>query len=387
MDKNFDNIPYGQHHIDKNDIDSVIKVLNSNFITQGPQVPLFEKIISRYCGSKYAVAVNSSTSALHLACISLGLKENDWLWTSPISFVASANCGLLCGAKIDFVDIDPNTFNLCPSALEKKLILAEKNGKLPKVLIPVHLCGQSCDMKSIYKLSKKYGFKIIEDASHAIGGKYLNQPIGCCSYSDITVFSFHPVKIITTGEGGMALTNKKKYADKMRLLRTHGITREPKLMKCKSPGQWFYQQIDLGYNYRMTDIQAALGISQFKRLDSIVSKRNTLAKRYDKLLSKLPLKLPYRNKNILSSFHLYVIRLIDTQKHKFVFDSLRKSGIGVNLHYIPIYRHPYYNNAENLIKQYPESESYYASAITIPLFINMSRVEQDYIVKEIEKYL
>ena len=387
MDKNPDNIPYGQHHIDKNDIDSVIKVLNSDFITQGPQVPLFEKIISRYCGSKYAVAVNSSTSALHLACISLGLKENDWLWTSPISFVASANCGLYCGAKIDFVDIDPNNFNLCPSALEKKLILAEKNGKLPKVLIPVHLCGQSCDMKSIYKLSKKYGFKIIEDASHAIGGKYLNQPIGCCSYSDITVFSFHPVKIITTGEGGMALTNKKKYADKMRLLRTHGITREPTLMKGKSPGKWFYQQIDLGYNYRMTDIQAALGISQFKRLDSIVSKRNTLAKRYDKLLSKLPLKLPYRNKNILSSFHLYVIRLIDTQKHKFVFDSLRKSGIGVNLHYIPIYRHPYYNNAKNLIKQFPESESYYASAITIPLFANMSRVEQDYIVKEIEKYL
>ena len=377
-------IPYGRQEITQADIDQVTEVLKSDFLTQGPQVPLFEKEIANYCGSKHAIAVNSSTSALHIACLSLGLGEGDWLWTSPITFVASANCGVYCGANIDFVDIDPFTYNLCPKALEAKLIEAKNNNRLPKIVVPVHLCGQSCDMRSIYDLSKKYGFKIIEDASHAVGGKYLGKPVGSCEYSDIAVFSFHPVKIITTGEGGMAMTNDSEIAKKMSVLRTHGITRDPNQMTKKPDGDWYYQQIELGHNYRITDIQAALGISQFKRINDIVSKRHLFAKRYNKLLSDLPIQLPYQDDLAYSAFHLYVILLNDSRNHKKVFDGLRKRDIGVNLHYIPVYRHPYYSKTITSYKEYPESEKYYSSAISIPLYPSMSESDQDEVIDAIK---
>lgn len=377
-------IPYGRQEITQADIDQVTEVLKSDFLTQGPQIPLFEKEIANYCGSKHAIAVNSSTSALHIACLSLGLGEGDWLWTSPITFVASANCGVYCGANIDFVDIDPFTYNLCPKALEAKLIEAKNNNRLPKIVVPVHLCGQSCDMRSIYDLSKKYGFKIIEDASHAVGGKYLGKPVGSCEYSDIAVFSFHPVKIITTGEGGMAMTNDSEIAKKMSVLRTHGITRDPNQMTKKPDGDWYYQQIELGHNYRITDIQAALGISQFKRINDIVSKRHLFAKRYNKLLSGLPIQLPYQDDLAYSAFHLYVILLNDSRNHKKVFDGLRKRDIGVNLHYIPVYRHPYYSKTITSYKEYPESEKYYSSAISIPLYPSMSESDQDEVIDAIK---
>ena len=370
-------IPYGRQDITQADINSVIKVLQSDFLTQGPQVPKFEKVVSQYCNVKYALATNSATSALHLACLSLGLNNNDWLWTTSITFVASANCGLYCGAKVDFVDVNPATYNLCPEALKKKLIKAKELGKLPKIVIPVHLCGQSCDMKSIYKLSKEYGFKIIEDASHAIGGKYLNEPIGNCKYSDITVFSFHPVKIITTGEGGMALTNNNKLFKHMSLLRSHGITRDPSQMTKQADGDWYYQQIELGYNYRMTDIQAALGVSQLKRLDDYVSRRHELSTRYNELLKGFPLVIPYQYSDGYSAFHLYIIRLKNRDKHKQVFEYLRKNGIGVNLHYIPVYHQPYYE-AMGFKKGYClEAENYYNEAISLPMYATLSEAEQD----------
>ena len=370
-------IPYGRQDITQADINSVIKVLQSDFLTQGPQVPKFEKVVSQYCNVKYALATNSATSALHLACLSLGLNNNDWLWTTSITFVASANCGLYCGAKVDFVDVNPATYNLCPEALKKKLIKAKELGKLPKIVIPVHLCGQSCDMKSIYKLSKEYGFKIIEDASHAIGGKYLNEPIGNCKYSDITVFSFHPVKIITTGEGGMALTNNNKLFKHMSLLRSHGITRDPSQMTKQADGDWYYQQIELGYNYRMTDIQAALGVSQLKRLDDYVSRRHELYTRYNELLKGFPLVIPYQYSDGYSAFHLYIIRLKNRDKHKQVFEYLRKNGIGVNLHYIPVYHQPYYE-AMGFKKGYClEAENYYNEAISLPMYATLSEAEQD----------
>ncbi len=380
-------IPYGRQDITQADINSVIKVLQSDFLTQGPQVPKFEKVVSQYCNVKYALATNSATSALHLACLSLGLNNNDWLWTTSITFVASANCGLYCGAKVDFVDINPTTYNLCPEALKKKLIKAKELGKLPKIVIPVHLCGQSCDMKSIYKLSKEYGFKIIEDASHAIGGKYLNEPIGDCKYSDITVFSFHPVKIITTGEGGMALTNNNKLFKHMSLLRSHGITRDPGQMTKQADGDWYYQQIELGYNYRMTDIQAALGVSQLKRLDDYVSRRHELSTRYNELLKGFPLVIPYQYSDGYSAFHLYIIRLKNRDKHKQVFEYLRKNGIGVNLHYIPIYHQPYYE-AMGFKKGYClEAENYYNEAISLPMYATLSEAEQDKVVAVLHEAL
>ena len=380
-------IPYGRQDITQADINSVIKVLQSDFLTQGPQVPKFEKVVSQYCNVKYALATNSATSALHLACLSLGLNNNDWLWTTSITFVASANCGLYCGAKVDFVDVNPATYNLCPEALKKKLIKAKELGKLPKIVIPVHLCGQSCDMKSIYKLSKEYGFKIIEDASHAIGGKYLNEPIGNCKYSDITVFSFHPVKIITTGEGGMALTNNNKLFKRMSLLRSHGITRDPSQMTKQADGDWYYQQIELGYNYRMTDIQAALGVSQLKRLDDYVSRRHELSTRYNELLKDFPLVIPYQHNDGYSAFHLYIIRLKNKNKHKQVFEYLRKNGIGVNLHYIPVYHQPYYE-AMGFKKGYClEAENYYNEAISLPMYATLSEVEQDKVVAVLHKAL
>jgi len=383
-------IPYGRQDITEEDIDAVVDILTSDFLTQGPVVPQFEEAVRLHVGADYAVAVNSATSALHIACLALGLGPGDWLWTSPITFVASANCGLYCGAKVDFVDIDPRTYNLSPSALEDKLLAAEKEGKLPKVLVAVHLCGQSCEMESIHALCQKYNVKIIEDASHAIGGKYKGQFIGDCRYSDVTVFSFHPVKIITTGEGGMALTNDERLAEKMTLLRSHGITREEKLMTKAPDGPWYYQQIDLGFNYRMTDIQAALGLSQMQRLDDYVSRRTKLANRYDVLLSQLPITTPWQHLDTSSSRHLYVIKLkINDIKttHRNIFEELWESGIGVNLHYIPIYHQPYYRNDLAYTNQFPVAEDYYKSAISIPLYAGLQLRDQDFVANALRSAL
>ncbi|EGQ7700328.1 UDP-4-amino-4,6-dideoxy-N-acetyl-beta-L-altrosamine transaminase [Vibrio vulnificus] len=376
-------IPYGKQDINQQDIDSVVDVLKSDFLTQGPQVPAFEQALIEHTGARYALAVNSATSALHIACLALGLGEGDWLWTSPITFVASANCGLYCGAKVDFVDIDPSTYNMCPRRLEEKLIKAKAEGKLPKVVVPVHLCGQPCDMVTIAKLAKQYNFKVIEDASHAIGGKYQGLPIGNCEYSDITVFSFHPVKIVTTAEGGAAITNQKALSDKMALLRSHGITRDPDQMEGESHGGWYYQQIDLGFNYRMTELQAALGVSQMNRLENFVKARHLLAERYNELLKALPVVLPYQLENTYSGLHLYVIRLqLDklSLTHKEVFDALRDKGIGVNLHYIPVHTQPYYEKMGFREGDFPESEQYYREAISLPMFHAMTEKQQDEVV-------
>lgn len=383
-------IPYSKQDINQDDINAVINVLHSDFLTQGPQVSLFEKSISDYCGAKYAVAVNSATSALHIACLALGLGKGDHLWTSPNTFVSSANCGLFCGATVDFVDINPRTFNLCAKELEKKLIQAKLDAKLPKIVIPVHFAGQSCEMDRIFSLSQEYNFKIIEDASHAIGGKYLNKPIGNCQYSQITVFSFHPVKIITTAEGGLATTNDKNLSERMRLFCSHGVTRDPELMKKKSDGAWYYQQIDLGFNYRMNEIQAMLGISQMKRLDEFVHRRHSLQVRYNHLLSDLPLILPHQSKDSYSALHLYPIQ-IDLDKvrisHSQVFDRLRKNGLGVNLHYIPVHTQPYYQNMGFKVGDFPNAENYYNRAISIPLFHGMTFDQQDKVVQVLKKVL
>jgi len=375
-------IPYGRQDISQNDIDSVIAVLKSDFLTQGPQVPLFEKTVANYCGVKNAIAVNSATSALHIACLALGLGVGDWIWTSPNTFVASANCGLYCGAKVDFVDIDPQTYNLCAVALEQKLIEAKEKNKLPKIVIPVHFAGQSCAMKRIHELSQQYGFKIIEDAAHAIGGQYLAQPIGNCRYSDITVFSFHPVKIITTAEGGLATTNQAELAEKMQLLRSHGITRNPDLMT-KNDGGWYYEQIDLGFNYRMTELQAALGVSQMKRLDDFVATRHQLQQRYDELLKDLPLITPHQDKDSYSALHLYPIQLElekISKSHSQVFDELRENDLGVNVHYIPVHTQPYYQNKGFKQGDFPQVELYYSRAISIPLFHGMTVEQQDQVI-------
>ena len=383
-------IPYGRHQISDLDIQAVAEVLQSDFLTQGPVVPAFEKALASYCGAEYAVAVNSATSALHVACLALGLRSGDWVWTSPITFVATANCALYCGARVDFVDIDPHTYNLDANILAEKLAKAEKKGLLPKVVIPVHLCGQSCDMKSIYALSKRYGFKVVEDASHAIGGRYEGRPIGSGQYSDITVFSFHPVKIVTTGEGGMALTRNPALAKHMALLRSHGITRDAADMKSAPDGAWSYQQIELGFNYRMTDMQAALGLSQLGRLNQYVATRHKLASRYDQLLEKLPVTRPWQHPNSYSSFHLYVIRLkIENSivSHREVFEFLRAAGIGVNLHYIPVYRQPYFAPFGFSADDFPQAEQYYREAITLPLFPTLTEGEQDYVVSTLRNAL
>ena len=383
-------IPYGRQNISNDDIEAVVSVLKSDYLTQGPIVPKFEDDISQYTGASYAVAVNSGTSALHVACLSLGLAENEWLWTSSISFVASANCGLYCGAKIDFVDIDPITWNISVERLETKLIEARENNKLPKVLVAVHLSGLPCDMREIYNLSKEYGFFIIEDACHAIGGKYYNEQIGNCRYSDITVFSFHPVKTITTGEGGMAVTNNYELATKMGMLRSHGITRDPELMDHDPDGPWYYQQIDLGFNYRMTDMQAALGVSQLSRLDYNVKKRHDISDFYDETLSDLPLRLPYRSKEKYSGAHLYIIRLeIEKieRKHKDVYQILRNAGVGVNIHYIPIHTQPYYQKLGFSFGDFPESESYYREAVSLPIFPDLSERDQGFIVSAVRNCL
>ena len=383
-------IPYGRQDIAQADIDAVVSVLQSDFLTQGPQVPAFEQAVAAHVGAKYALAVNSATSALHIACLALGLGQGDWLWTTPITFVASANCGLYCGAQIDFVDIDPRTYNLCPKALLAKLEIAEQEGKLPKVLVTVHLCGQPCEMQAIHALAKRYGFKVIEDASHSIGGKYQDEFIGNGRYSDITVFSFHPVKIITTAEGGMALTNDTKLAERMDLLRSHGITRKPELMTHEPDGPWYYQQIDLGFNYRMTELQAALGFSQMQRLDCFVARRHVLAQRYNQLLADLPLTLPWQHLDSYSGMHLYVIRLqLDkiSKSHQQVFCELREQGIGVNLHYIPVHTQPYYQKMGFKLGDYPEAEKYYTEAISLPMFHNLTDEQQDQVVATLRKVL
>lgn len=370
-------IPYGKQDISQSDIDSVVEVLKSNFLTQGPKVPLFEQSLTNYTGANFALAMNSATSALHVACLALGVGPGDYVWTSPITFVASANCALYCGAHVGFVDIDPRTYNMSVSSLSKKLQVAKQEGKLPKVVIPVHLAGQVCEMEKIHALSLEYGFKIIEDASHAIGGKYQGEPVGNGKYSDITIFSFHPVKIITTAEGGAALTNKKELFEKMSLLRSHGITRDESQMTYKSHGPWYYQQIELGFNYRMTELQAALGLSQMKRLDEFVSRRHEISKKYDESFTDLPVTIPYQHPDSYSGLHLYIIRLKLNEikkTHAQVFTELREKGIGVNLHYIPVHTQPYYQELGFKVGEYPEAERYYEEAISVPMYSGLSDV-------------
>lgn len=383
-------IPYGRQSISEADIQAVVDVLRSDFLTQGPAVPAFENAVANYTTAKHAVAVNSATSALHIACLALGVGKGDLVWTSPISFVASANCALYCGATVDFVDIDSATYNMSVEALSQKLALAEKAGNLPKVVILVHLCGQSSEMQAIHRLGQQYGFKIIEDASHAIGGKYQNQPVGNCKYSDIAVFSFHPVKIITTGEGGMAVTNNDVLANKLRLLRSHGITRDEAQMIHEPHGPWYYEQIDLGFNYRMTDLQAALGLSQMQRLDEFAAKRHKIAARYNKELAALPVITPVQHADTYSALHLYVIRLkLDKIKstHKQVFKALRAADIGVNLHYMPIYKQPYYATLGFDNNACVEAEKYYETAISIPMYFGLSDAMQTKVIDALKTAL
>lgn len=377
-------IPYGRQNISDNDIDAVVDVLRSDFLTQGPVVPEFEKCIAAYCGVSFGVAVNSATSALHIACLALDVGPGDIVWTTPITFVATANCARYCGADVDFVDIDSRTYNLSVERLAEKLEQAQSQGRLPKVVIPVHLAGQSCDMKAIHDLGQKYGFRIVEDASHAIGAGYLDGKVGNCRYSDITIFSFHPVKIITTGEGGMAVTNDADLVKKMARLRSHGITRYPEEMTHVPDGPWYYQQIELGFNYRMTELQAALGLSQMKRLDTFVAERRALVDRYKELLVGTAIVTPWQHPDTYSAFHLYIVRLPARQgvpSRNEAFENLRSGGVGVNLHYIPIYRQPYYEAMGFEHGMFPESESYYSEAISLPLFPGLSHEDQQEIVR------
>lgn len=377
-------IPYGRQDINEADIEAVVKVLRSDFLTQGPVVPAFEKALASYCGARYAATATSATSALHLACMALDVGVGDVVWTTPITFVATANCAVYCGATVDFVDIDPQSYNLSVERLAEKLDRAEKSGKLPKVVIPVHLCGQPCDMAGIHALGQKYGFKIIEDASHALGGRYKGEPIGNCRYSDITVFSFHPVKIITSGEGGVAMTNSVGLFGKIARLRSHGITRDASEMVSAADGPWYYEQLELGYNYRLTDLQAALGLSQMQRLDEFVAKRQSLAMRYGELLRDFPATTPWQHADSYSAMHLYVVRLrLDEIKasHREVFERLRVNGIGVNLHYIPVYHHPYYARMGFNAADFPEAERYYAEAISLPLFPGLTEEQQLEVVR------
>ena len=384
-------IKYSTQEITESDIAEVEKILRSDFLTQGPTVEKFEQSVANYCGATYASAVNSATSALHIACLALDLGPGDWLWTSPNTFVASANCGLYCGANIDFVDIDSKTYNMSVDALSDKLTKAEKLGKLPKIVVPVHFAGQPCDMTAIHDLSKKYGFKIIEDASHAIGASYNKIKIGSCTHSDITVFSFHPIKIITTAEGGMALTNNKDVADKIGRLRTHGITSDKTKMKQRSKDEiWNYQQIDLGFNYRMNDIQAALGLNQMKRLDKYIKRRHEIAKHYDSALKNLPLITPWQSPNGYSSYHLYPILIEENlaqKKQRQVYDELLKNNIGVNLHYIPVHRQPYYENLGFKNNDFPQAESFHRKVLSIPMYAILQDEQQKHVIEIIKKIM
>ena len=381
-------MPYSRQDIGEADIQAVVDVLHSEWITQGPSIKRFETDVANYCGVRFAVAVSSGTAALHLACLVCGLKPGDMHWTSPNTFVASANCALYCGASVDFVDIDPKTYQLSTQLLEQKLELAAKTGRLPRVLVPVHFAGQPCEMGEIARLSKHYGFFVIEDAAHAIGSRYRNSKIGACTYSDLTVFSFHPVKIVTTGEGGMVLTNRQDFYEMLLRLRAHGITRDSDQMEGPSHGPWYYQQIELGYNYRMTDFQAALGTSQMQKLDQFVSRRHCIAERYNLALQKLPLILPWQHPDSYSSFHLYVIRLKPNEiskTHRQIFEELRSQGIGVNLHYIPVHMHPYYQRLGFKKGDFPQAEQYYQEAISLPMYSALSDEDQDRVISVLEK--
>lgn len=383
-------IPYGRQDINQADIQAVIDVLHSDFLTQGPAVPAFEAAVQLHCNAAYAIAVNSATSALHLACLALGVGQGDIVWTSPVTFVASANCALYCGAKVDFVDIHPLTWNMDVEALAVKLAQAERSGQLPKVLIPVHFGGLPCDMAAIHVLSKQYGFRVIEDASHAIGARYKHQPVGACEYSDITVFSFHPVKIITTAEGGMVTTNNEQLASAMRLLRSHGITRDKEEMQGSSHGPWYYQQIALGFNYRMTDMQAALGLSQMQRLSAFIARRHEIAAKYQEALADLPVQSQLQSADGFSAYHLYVIRLqLDKVKlsHLNVFNAMRDAGILVNLHYIPVYLQPYYKAMGFKPGYCPEAERYYAEAISLPMYAGMTDAQHDTVLAVLNEIL
>ncbi len=379
-------IYYGRQSVNEKDIEAVVSVLHSDFLTQGPAIERFEKCVADYCGAKYAVAVTNATSALHIACRAAGLSHGDTLWTSPITFVASANCGRYCGAKVDFVEIDDTTYDMSVEELEQKLVA----GGHPQVVIPVHLCGQSCDMEKIHSLAEKYDFTVIEDASHALGATYKDTRVGSCAYSDMTVFSFHPVKIITTGEGGMILTNDSKLYEKLLLFRSHGITRDSEKMTKEAEGPWYYQQVELGYNYRMTDIQAALGCSQMDRLDAFVARRRQLAKRYDELLAELPVKTPKQSADTNSSWHLYVVRLDKTRVKKSkiqIFEEMKKKGVTLNLHYIPVHLQPYYEQLGFRKGDFPVSERYYEEAFTLPLYYELTDDKQDKVVQAMKEVL
>ena len=373
-------IPYGRQDISGEDIQAVVDVLKSDWLTQGPAVPRFEQAVSAYCGAEHAVAVSNATAALHIACLALEVGPGDIVWTSPNTFVASANCALYCGASIDFVDIDARSYNISVPALREKLIMAERSGRLPKVVIPVHFAGQSSEMREIRALADQYGFRIIEDASHAIGGKYLGEPVGNCRYSDIVVFSFHPVKIITTAEGGMALTNDHALSERMRLFRSHGVTRDTNYMDGESHGPWYYQQVELGYNYRMTDMQAALGVSQMNRLDVFCQRRREIARRYNSLFASSEIILPWQHADTESAYHLYPIQWPAGQGRKHAFESLREQGIGVNVHYIPVHMQPYFSRLGFCVGNFPVAEQYYAKAISLPVFSAMTDAQQDEVV-------
>ncbi|MBK9140875.1 MAG: UDP-4-amino-4,6-dideoxy-N-acetyl-beta-L-altrosamine transaminase [Candidatus Melainabacteria bacterium] len=375
-------IPYGKQNINEADIQAVVDVLRSDFLTQGPAVPRFERNVAEYCGALYAVAVSNATAGLHIACLAAGLGPGDWLWTSPNTFVASSNCALCCGAQVDFVDIDPVSYLMSVESLERKL-QATPPDKLPKIVVPVHFAGQSCDMVGIKELSRKYGFMIIEDAAHSIGGSYRESKIGSCQHSDMTVFSFHPVKVITTGEGGMVMTNNEELFQKLTRLRSHGITRDVEFLSTRDAGPFYYEQLELGFNYRMTDIQAALGSSQMHRLDEFVARRHELVGRYDELLSGLPVNLPFQHPDGYSAHHLYVVRLdLDRvgMSRRQVFDAMRDAGVLVNVHYIPVHTQPYYRRLGFDWGQFPEAEQYYREALTLPLYFDLRDQEQDRVV-------
>ena len=383
-------IPYGRQSVDQADIDAVVEVLKSDWLTQGPTIERFEAAMAARCEAGFGVAVCNATAALHIACLAAGLGEGDVLWTSPNTFVASANCARYCGADVDFVDIDPQTWNLDAAALARKLQSAERTGKLPKVLVAVAFSGQSCDMAAIAVLASRYGFVVVEDASHAVGARYAGRAVGCGDFADMTVFSFHPVKIITSGEGGMVLTNRPELAERLRRLRSHGMTRDPAQMDAPSHGPWYYQQIELGFNYRITDIQAALGLSQLDKLDGFIARRRMLAARYQALLGSLPLTLPTEQVGTQSAWHLYVVRL-QTEHVKLerrqVFEQLREAGIGVNVHYIPVHIQPYYRDLGFAPGDFPEAEAYYAQAISLPLYPAMTDEQQDQVVEQLRKIL
>ena len=381
-------IPYGHQDVGPSEIEAVLETLRSDWLTQGPVIERFETRVAEICQAGYAAAVCNATAALHLACMALDLGPNDWLWTSPNTFVASANCALYCGARVDFVDIDPKTYNMCPQQLEQKLEHAERTGRLPKIVVPVHFAGQSCDMARIGALAKRYGFRVVEDASHAVGGQYESLPVGCCRYSDMTIFSFHPVKIVTTGEGGIVLTNSGELRNQVAMLRSHGITRDAHRMDRESEGTWYYQQIALGLNYRITDIQCALGLAQIDRLPAFLARRQEIATTYNRQLESIAVTRPWQSPQSRSAWHLYVIRVpSQVQPRRKVFDRLRAAGILVNVHYIPVHLQPYYRRLGFKRGDFPAAESYYEEAISLPIFFSLSAEDQDFVVRQLKEAL